>query len=134
MHTINRAETRTISIAAPPAAVLAVVADGARLPEWAPAFATAAEHDHDDRWLIGEGDGRFAIRIRADHESGTVDLLSPADPATGAFMRVVPNRAGSELLFTLFFPDTAEAAAVDAQMATVTTELATVRGLAEAAG
>jgi hypothetical protein len=39
--TTARAETRTITIAAPPAAVLAVVGDGARLPEWAPAFATA---------------------------------------------------------------------------------------------
>jgi hypothetical protein len=133
--TTARAETRTITIAAPPVAVLAVVGDGARLPEWAPAFASAAEHERDDRWLIGEGDGRFPIRIRADDASGTVDLLSPADPTTGAFLRVLPNRAGSELLFTLFFAaDAVTPEAIDAQMATVERELATVRTLAEAAG
>jgi hypothetical protein len=132
--TTSHAETRTQSIAAPPAAVLAVVADGARLPDWAPAFAPAAEHERDDRWLIGTGEGRFAIRIRADHASGTVDLLSPDDPTLGAFLRVVPNREGSELLFTLFFADAVGPEAIAAQMATVEEELATVRALVEAAG
>jgi hypothetical protein len=131
--TTARAETRTITIAAPPAAVLAVVGDGARLPEWAPAFATAATHDRDDRWLIGEGDARFPIRIRTDDAGGTVDLLSPTDPTTGAFLRVLPNGEGGELLFTLFFPDGTAPEAVDAQMATVEQELQTVRALAEAA-
>jgi uncharacterized protein YndB with AHSA1/START domain len=134
MQTIatSRAETRTISIGAPPAAVFAVVADGAQLPEWAPAFAPAAEHDAGERWLIGTGDARFPIRIRADAEHGTVDLLSPADATVGAFLRVLPNQGGSELLFTLFFGDGTDPAAVDAQMATVEGELATVRALAEA--
>jgi hypothetical protein len=132
MHTITttRAETRTISIPAPPAAVFALVADGARLPDWAPAFASAAEHDGGDRWLIGTGDARFPIRLRADAEHGTVDLLSPADPTVGAFLRVLPNGGGSELLFTLFFADDADPAAVEAQMATVAEELATLRALA----
>lgn len=132
--TTARAETRTITIAAPPAAVLAVVGDGARLPEWAPRFAAAVEHEGDDRWLIGEGDGRFSVRLRVDEASGTVDVLRPVDPPAGAFLRAVPNGGGSELLFTLFFPDGTAPEAVDAQMATVEDELATVRGLAEAAG
>ena len=132
--TTARAETRTITIAASPAAVLAVVGDGARLPEWAPRFAAAVEHEGDDRWLIGEGDGRFAVRLRVDHTLGTADILRPVDPPTGAFMRVVPNGEGSELLFTLFFPDGTAPEAVDVQMATVEGELATVRTLAEAAG
>ncbi|HWI74357.1 MAG TPA: SRPBCC family protein [Baekduia sp.] len=126
-----RAETRTISIAAPPAAVFTLVADGARLPDWAPAFASAAEPDGDDRWLIGTGDAQFPIRVRADAEHGTVDLLRPADATVGAFMRVIPNGGGSELLFTLLFGDEVEPAAVDAQMTTVEGELATVRALAE---
>jgi hypothetical protein len=126
----SRAETRTISIPAPPAAVFAIVADGARLPDWAPAFAPAAEPAGGDRWLIGAGDGRFPIRLRADAEHGTVDLLSPDDDTVGAFLRVLPNRGGSELLFTLFFGADAEPAAIDAQMATVEGELATVRALA----
>jgi uncharacterized protein YndB with AHSA1/START domain len=133
MHTIPtlRAETRTRTIAAPPDAVFALVADGARLPDWAPAFAPAAAHDDDERWLIGTGDARFPILLRADAGARTVDLLSPDDPARGAFMRVLPNRQGAELLFTLFFDGDADAAAVDAQMATVEIELATVGRLVE---
>ena len=133
MNTITtlRAETRTTSIAAPPDAVFALLADGARLPDWAPAFAPAAEHEDGERWLIGSGDGRFAIRLRADEGARTVDLLSPEDPARGAFLRVLPNGRGAEVLFTLFFGASAEPAAVDAQMATVGEELATVRRLAE---
>jgi hypothetical protein len=134
MHMIStiRGETRTASIAASPEAVFAVLADGARLPEWAPAFAPAAEHDAGERWWIGTGDGRFAILLRANAAARTVDLLSPDDPARGAFLRVLPNRSGAEVLFTLFFGERVQAAAVDAQMATVEEELATVGRLAGA--
>lgn len=134
MHTTStlRSETRTASIAAPPDAVFAVLADGARLPEWAPAFAPAAAHDAGDRWWIGTGDARFAIVLRADAGARTVDLLSPEDPSRGAFLRVLPNRRGAELLFTLFFGAGVEEAAVAAQMATVEEELAAVGRLAVA--
>jgi hypothetical protein len=139
MPTIStlRAETRTATLAAAPDAVFAVLADGARLPDWAPAFATAArpdaEAEADGRWLIGTGDAQFAIRLQADAAARTVDLLDPRDERRGAFLRVLPNREGAELLFTLFFPDGTEEAAVAAQMATVEEELATVGRLAAAA-
>ena len=128
--TTVRAETRTASIAAPPDAVFAVVADGARLPEWAPAFAPATEHEEGERWLIGTGDARFAILLRADAAARTVDLLSPDDPSRGAFLRVLPNAQGAELLFTLFFGASVAEEAVEAQMATVAAELAAVGRLA----
>lgn len=130
-----RAETRTATLAASPDAVFAVLADGARLPDWAPAFASAARRDAeaDGRWLIGTGDAQFAIRLRADAAARTVDLLDPRDERRGAFLRVLPNREGAELLFTLFFPDGTDEAAVAAQMATVEEELATVGRLAAAA-
>lgn len=127
-----RAETRTRTIAAAPDAVFAVVADGARLPDWAPDFAPAAEHVDGERWLIGAGHTRFPVLVRADAGSRTVDLLSPDDPSRGAFLRVLPNRQGAELLFTLFFGDDAEPAAIDAQMATVERELAAIGRLAGA--
>jgi hypothetical protein len=133
MPTIStlRAETRTHTVAASPDTVFALVADGARLPDWAPAFAPAAEHDTGERWLIGTGDARFPILLRADAGARTVDLLSPDDPTRGAFMRVLPNRQGAELLFTLFFDGDAEPAEVDAQMVTVEGELAAVGRLVE---
>jgi hypothetical protein len=129
---LDRAETRSISIAAPPSAVLALVGDPRRLPEWAPAFARGVQPDGDD-WVIDTGDGQARITVRVSPEHGTVDLLRAADPTRGAFSRVVHNHEGSEYLFTLFFPDGTPESAISRQMATVEEELAAVRALCEAA-
>jgi hypothetical protein len=129
--TTGRAETRSISIAAPPAAVLAVVADPRRLPEWAPAFARSVQPDGDD-WLIDTGEGPARITVRVSPEHGTVDLLRATDPARGAFSRVVHNHGGSEYLFTLLFPHGTAETAISRQMATVEEELEAVRALCEA--
>jgi hypothetical protein len=131
--TTRRAETRSISIAAPPSAVLDVVGDPLRLPEWAPRFARAVRADG-DRWLVDNGtDAEFPIRVRVSRELGTMDLLRPTDPPSGAFSRVVHDGRGSEYLFTLFFPDGTDEAAIAAQMATVEDELQTIRALSEPA-
>ncbi len=127
MHT-NRSETRSISIAAPPDAVLDVVGDARTLPRWAPNFTSTVQPDG-GHWVI---DGGRRIDLRVAREHGTVDIVSADDPRRGAFTRVVPNAGGSEYLFTLFFPD-ADEAAVTRQMAIVEEELRTVRELAQAA-
>jgi uncharacterized protein YndB with AHSA1/START domain len=147
MQTIStdHAETRTIAIAAPPAAVLAILGDARRLPEWAPDFARAVRPDAEeatgrgrdggsaaDAWIVDNGEAEFPIRLRVDAELGTVDILRPGEPPRGAFARVIPNGDGSEFLFTLVFPAGTDAAAIDAQMVTVERELATVRALSEA--
>jgi hypothetical protein len=145
MQTISTdcAETRSIAIAAPPDAVLAVVGDARRLPEWAPDFARAVRPDggtsaaHEaaggEHWIVDNGEAEFPIRLRVVAELGTVDILRPGEPPRGAFARVVPNGDGSEFLFTLAFPRDTDAAVIDAQMATVERELGTVRALSEAA-
>lgn len=132
MHTFttDHAETRTISIAAPRSAVLEVVGDPRRLPDWAPEFAKAVKADGDD-WLIDTGAGELRLRIAVDLVCGTVDLLRPPSLTQGAFIRVVHNNEGSECIFTLFFPDGTDEAAVAKQMATVEEELRTVRSLCE---
>jgi hypothetical protein len=134
MHTIStvRAETRTRTIAAPPDAVLGVIADGARLPDWAPAFAASVEHEGGERWLVANGDLRFPVHLRTDAAAGTVDLVRPGDTRRGAFLRVTPNGDGAELAFTLLLGDPAfdDPAVVDAQMATVEAELAMIARLA----
>jgi uncharacterized protein YndB with AHSA1/START domain len=126
----NQAETRSISIAAPPATVLDYVGDPRRLPEWAPAFARGVREDG-DQWLIDSGDGELRILVRVSAEHGTVDLLSADDPTRGAFTRVVHNHGGSEYLFTLFFPEGTPQDAIARQMATVEAELETVRSACE---
>jgi hypothetical protein len=124
-------ETRTISIGAPPEAVLDVVGDARRLPSWAPAFAPTVRPDG-AHWVVGDGERQFRIAVRVDREHGTVDLLSAEDDRRGAFARVLPNGAGSEFLFTLFFPPATGEDAVARQMAVVEEELRTVRALCEA--
>jgi polyketide cyclase/dehydrase/lipid transport protein len=124
MHT-NRSETRQISIPAPPGKVLDVVGDAQALPRWAPNFATTVRAE-DGHWVVND---ELHVDLRVDRELGTVDILRPKLPPTGAYSRVVPNGEGSEYLFTLFFPDGAEEAAITKQMATVEEELRAVREL-----
>jgi hypothetical protein len=131
MPTILRSETRTISIAATPAAVVDVVREPTTLPTWAPDFARAIRPDG-DRWLVDNGAAEVSVRFRVSADHGAVDLVTADDPRRGAFLRVLPNGDGSELLFTLFFPAGTPEPAVVAQMETVEGELATIRTLAEA--
>jgi hypothetical protein len=131
INSLGRAETRSISIAAPPETVLQLVGDPRRLPDWAPAFALAAEPDGQD-WLIHSGEGQFRIRVQVSLEHGTVDLVLPKDPSRGARMRVLHNEDGSEFVFTLVFPAGADEESITRQMTTVETELHTVRALCEA--
>jgi hypothetical protein len=124
-------QTRSIAIAAPPKAVVELLADGDRLPDWAPAFAPEVRAEG-DLWLVGSDDGQFKIRIRSSTEAGTVDFLSAADGRLGAFSRVIPNGEDSEFLFTLLFPQGTDSDAIEAQMQVVESELEAVRALAEA--
>jgi hypothetical protein len=59
--------------------------------------------------------------------------VSADDARQGVFTRVVPNGAGSEYLFTLFFPEATPEERVASQMAVIETELRTVRELCETA-
>lgn len=133
MQTIStlRAETRTISIDAPPDAVLRLVGDPTRLPDWAPNFARSVRREG-EYWTVDDGTQTRTIAVLVDPEAGTADLLAPDDHRRGAFSRVLPNGSGSEFLFTLFFPGGTDEAAVAGQMAVVEEELRTVRALCEA--
>lgn len=133
MKSLGPAETRSISIATPPATVLDLVGDPRRLPDWAPEFASAVEPDGQD-WLIDAGGTQLRIRVDHSAEHGIVDLTRPGDPGRGARMRVLPNEEGSEFVFTLIFPAGTPAEAIAAQMGTVESELRTVRELCEGRG
>ncbi|WP_285475861.1 SRPBCC family protein [Amycolatopsis sp. NBRC 101858] len=128
----GRAETRTITLTAKPDRVFDYLSDARHLPEWAPGFAPAVEHEHGDVWRIPDETGprRVAVKVAKDH--GVVDFVSADAPNLGLFARVVPNLTGAELIFSLFFPAGTDPAAVDAQMTVVDQELKTVRERVEA--
>ncbi|HEX4107048.1 MAG TPA: SRPBCC family protein [Solirubrobacteraceae bacterium] len=130
MTTTLPSHTATISIDAPPAAVLDLVADPEQLPRWAPGFAREVRRDGED-WLVS-GDtaaGERRVCIRIDRDLGVVDYLTP-EGILGAASRVIANAAGSEMLFTVFFPPEASEPDREAQRAVVADELAAVRELA----
>jgi uncharacterized protein YndB with AHSA1/START domain len=79
---LGRAETRSISIAAPPETVLELLGDARRLPDWAPAFALAVEPVGQD-WLVDSGAGQLRLRVRVSSQT--------RDPVAHAsrFMRVI---------------------------------------------
>jgi hypothetical protein len=132
-HLPARAETRTRAIAAPPSAVLDVISDPLRLPDWAPGFARSVTPE-DGHWRIDGGGGELLVDMVVFREAGTVDVVRVGDETgAGARMRAIASGDGTELVFTIIFPPGVPDAGVDAQMAVVEAELATVAGLAEAA-
>src|SRR5690349_2399112 len=67
--------TQSISIAAPPPAVLDILGDPLRLPEWAPGFSKTVRRDG-DRWIVGNGEREVTRHIPVSREHGTVDFLA----------------------------------------------------------
>src|SRR3954454_14663612 len=122
----NRSETRSISIEAPPEAVLDFLADARTLPRWAPNFARAVRPDG-DHWRVDDGEAEFAVDLRVSREAGTVDIVRPGDRRRGFFMRVVGNGDGSECVFTQVFPAGTPEDAVTRQLQIVESELEAVR-------
>lgn len=118
-----RSETRSVESDAAPGALLAILADGARIPEWAPAFADIVVQDGAE-WRATADERSFGFRVVVQPASGTVDYLRELAPGRvgGAYLRVTPRLGGgSVVVMTLpVAPDT-EPAAV---RATLTAELA----------
>jgi hypothetical protein len=134
MHTkaLNDAQTRSVAIGAPPAAVLEYLADPQNLPRWAPGFAPSIV-ERDGQLIVRQADdNELVICLEVGAEAGTVDIVSAADRRRGAFTRVIPNADGSELLFTLLFDPSNPSNAVAAQMEIVDAELVRVRNACEA--
>jgi hypothetical protein len=115
MHT-NPARTLTISIDCPPARVQAFVTDPRNLPTWANGLGKDVRSEA-GQWFVLTPAGEVSIRFAEPNACGVIDhwvQISP-DLEIHVPMRVLPNGAGSEVLFTLFQPATmsAEQLAVD---------------------
>jgi hypothetical protein len=132
---MQRADTQTVSIDAPPSVVIDLITDPAEFPRWAAGFARGVRADGDE-WLVDTHDAEVRLHVRVSHELGTVDfLLADAlpDVEIGAFSRVVPNGRGCEFIFTQFLAEDIGQPDLEDQRAVVAIELQTVRALAERA-
>ena len=124
-------QTRSIESAAPPAAILELLADARRLPEWAPGFADAVAGDEGQGWTVTKDSDAFEIRVVVQHEARTVDYLREVAPGLvgGAYLRVTPLMGGgSSVVITV--PVIGDP---DAVAATLDEELLTITRLAQAA-
>ena len=83
--------TLTTTFRAPRDEVFAYLADIEKLPEWATEFARELKVV-DGRYKVVNGLGEFFFEIRADRESGVIDMLAgPNEDALALFpTRVVP--------------------------------------------
>jgi hypothetical protein len=99
-----RHHTVTATFSAPADEVFAYLADVDNLPEWATEFARELRLV-DGRHKVVNRLGEFFFEIRADRESGVIDMLAgPSEDALQLFpTRVVPLAdGGSAFTFTMF--------------------------------
>jgi hypothetical protein len=98
-----RADTKTISIDAPPAKVLSFLREPENLPRWAVGFAKSVRRDSSG-WHVKTGDGEMGISIDADERTGVVDFRMRPAPGVEvlAASRVIPRGSGTEYAFTQF--------------------------------
>jgi hypothetical protein len=96
--------TLTTTFAAPREEVFDYLADIERLPEWATEFARELKLV-DGRHKVVNGLGEFFFEIRAERDSGVIDMLAgPSEDSLALFpARVVPLAdGGSAFTFTMF--------------------------------
>jgi len=100
-----RADTKTISIEAPPAKVLAFLREPENLPRWAVGFAKAVRRDANG-WYVKTNEGEIPVAIEADEKTGVVDFRMRPAPGVEvvAASRVIPRGGASEYTFTQFQP------------------------------
>ncbi|MEY4762012.1 MAG: hypothetical protein RLZZ200_1868 [Pseudomonadota bacterium] len=127
-----RAHTVSVAVDVDPASAYAYISDPEHLPDWAPGFILSIERQG-DAWLaqtiLGEAWFRFAPR----NEYGVLD--HDVELPTGHFhnpMRVIPNGAGCEVLFTMLqLPGTTDEQ-YQADLETVRHDLQTLKKVLEA--
>jgi hypothetical protein len=95
MGMAERSVTGSIESDAERDAVLAVLEDGTRVPEWAPAFADVAVPDG-EAWRGTRSGTDFTFRVACERAAGTVDYLLEVAPGqeNGAFIRALPRLGG----------------------------------------
>jgi hypothetical protein len=84
-----RSETVTTILSAPQQRVFEYMSDIEKLPEWATEFARELKREGED-YKVVNGLGEFYFEIKADPESGVIDMF--AGP-TQQHMAIFPTRA-----------------------------------------
>ncbi len=99
-HSSRRTVTQSIESEASPDAVVGVLAQAPRIPEWAPAFVDRVTGDARSGWLATKDGRDFALRVMVDQSAGTVDYLREVAPGRegGAYLRAIPRPGGGSVI------------------------------------
>jgi hypothetical protein len=95
-----RTHTVSVGIAVDPRTVYAYASNPANLPTWAPGFVLSIE-PQGNHWIAQTTLGQAKFRFAPANDFGILD--HDVELPTGTFhnpMRVIPNGAGCEVLFT----------------------------------
>jgi len=130
-----RAQTISVTIAAPPECVYAYAANPANLPAWVPSFCLSVA-EVDGKWIVQSPDGPVVFSFAPRNDFAVLD--HQVTLATGETfnnpMRVIANGGGSEVLFTLFQTEGMTDVAFAADAAQVRSDLETLRRILEGSG
>lgn len=104
--------TVTLSIAADWRRVYAFMHDPAQLPQWASGLAAGIRQEN-GRWLAESPMGTVEVRMAPDNDFGVLDhdVVLPSGQVVYNALRVMPNRDGCEVAFTVFRTDDLDATA-----------------------
>lgn len=120
----------TVSIDRPPADVYEFCADLNNLPRWAAGLARSVRVDGDT--LVAQSPmGEVRVRFAARNALGILDhdVTLPSGVTVHNPMRVLPNRHGSEVVFSLFRQPEMSDAEFEADAAAITRDLQTLARL-----
>jgi len=129
-------EARHLSIAIErsPAEVAAFAGDPANLGRWAAGLGDGLREEG-GRWFtdMPDGTGTVEVRFVGPVDAGVLDheVHPPDGTVVHNPLRVLPNDAGSEVVFTVFQRDGVDEAAFDADAAAVAADLVTLKSLLE---
>ena len=124
----------SVSIARPPAAVAAYLADGEKLPTWASGLGNTIRRGVEGEWLADGPLGRIRVRFAPTNDLGVFDhdVTLESGETVHNPLRVLPNGDGSEVVFTLFQRPDVSSQALDEDAAAVTQDLGKLKSLLEA--
>lgn len=103
MPDLMKSRTVSVSIALPPAHVYDFASNPENMPRWARALCRSIAYESGE-WVIQSPDGPAMIRFTERNPYGILDhfVKLPSGQEVHVAMRVIPNGAGSEIIFTLF--------------------------------
>jgi hypothetical protein len=123
----------SVPIGRPVAEVVAYAGDPRNLPDWAAGLASGVREGADGAWITDSPMGEVTVRFAPANDLGVLDhdVTLPDGAVVRNPLRVLPNDAGSEVVFTVFRRDGMDAAAFEADAAAVLEDLERLREILE---